>query len=134
METTWEHEATGDHFRRVDPCDNCLSPVFSEFKLNRSFGFALDHRNSFSYAVIFDEIGHRKLDQIASTQFAVDSDIEQRQISKVARKFETRADRPNLFGERTFLARYAPLIPSSALWGDCKKLNSWHDMPSDPPS
>ena len=40
-----------------------------------------------------------------------------------------------LFGkQRSFLTDDPPLVPGFAFWGDCGKLDSWHNMPSDPPS
>ena len=44
-------------------------------------------------------------------------------------------DRPDLFWQqRPLLTDDASFVPSLTLWGDRGKLDSWHDMPSDPPS
>jgi hypothetical protein len=76
MEPAWKHKAAADHFGRTDPSGNGIARVFGQFKLNRSLGFALDHRNPFTNSIILDQIGHSKSHELAATQFAIDGDIE----------------------------------------------------------
>jgi len=86
-------------------------------ELNWPLSFALDHRNPFAKAIIFD--------QIAATQFAINPHVEKHQITKIAREFEPRVDGPNLFEKQwAFLADNPPLVPGFALWGDCRRLNA----------
>ncbi len=54
------------HFWRFYPYQHSFSRVFRQFELNRSLGFALDHRNTFTDAIVFDKIGHSEFDQIAA--------------------------------------------------------------------
>jgi len=53
----------------------------------------------------------------------------------IASKFETGTYGPYLFGKQgPFLADDPPFVPCFVFWGDCGKLDSWHGMPSNPPS
>jgi len=36
--------------------------------------------------------------------------------------------------QRSFLTHDPTFIPCIVFWGDCGKLDSWHNMPSYPPS
>jgi hypothetical protein len=69
-----------------------MTCVFSKFELNWFLGLALDHRNPFTNAIIFDQIGRGEFDQIATTQLAIDCDVEQRKLAKITCNFEARAD------------------------------------------
>lgn len=53
----------------------------------------------------------------------------------MTRQFKPRPDRPDLFWQEwPFLTYDPPLVSGSAFRGGCGKLDSWHDMPSNPPS
>ena len=53
----------------------------------------------------------------------------------MARNFEPRTDGPNLFWKQgSFLTDDPSFVPGFAFLGDCGKLDSWHNLPSDPPS
>jgi hypothetical protein len=47
----------------------------------------LDHGNSLSRSIILYEVTHRKFDQIAAAQFAVDGDVEQSKVPHIACQF-----------------------------------------------
>ncbi len=135
MEPTREHKPARKHLGRLDPSQDSLARVFRQFELNGPLGFALDHRNSLPHAVIFDQISNRQFHQIAPSQFAVDGHVEKRKIAQVARQFEPRADRPDLFRQQwSFLADDPALVPGSSFRGDSGKLDSWHSTPSNPPA
>lgn len=130
-----KHEAAADHFRRLDPCENGIPRVIREFELNGPLGFALDHRHAFANAIIPHQVGYSQFHQIASAKLAINCHVEQRKIAQVARQFEPRSDRPDLFRQQwSFLADDPAFVPGSSFRGDCGKLDSWHDLPSDPPS
>lgn len=51
----------------------------------------------------------------------------------MVRKFEARANGPDLFGKQgPFLTDDETLDPGSMFLGDCGKLDPWHTMPSNP--
>jgi len=37
------------------------------------------------------------MNKVAPAQFAIDGNVEQREVTEIARKFQARSDRPNLF-------------------------------------
>lgn len=76
MEPARKHELTTKHLGVFRPRKYRLPRVFRQLELNRSLGFALDHRNPFSDTVIFDQIGYGELDQIASLQLAINCEVE----------------------------------------------------------
>jgi hypothetical protein len=68
---------------------------------------------------------------------AVDLGVAKQKLdcSQIARKLMPCPDCPDLFWkQRSFLTDDPPPVPGSAFRGCCGKLDSWHDMPSDPPS
>ena len=62
MKAARKIEAATDHLGRPYPSNDGLSCVFRQFKLNRFFGFTLDHRNAFANAIIFDQVSHGEFD------------------------------------------------------------------------
>jgi len=135
METAWEHETASDHFGRPDPIGHSFSRVFSQFKLHRLVRLALNDRHSLSHIVIPDKIIDLECDQVAAAQFAVNCDVKQSEIAKIAREFYARADGPDLLRkQRALLPDKATFVPGSALRGNGRKLDSWHNLPSIQPS
>ena len=135
VEPARKHELARKHLGRVDPRQDGVACVFRQLKLDGFLCFALDDRNPYTHAIIFYQVDNREFDKIATAQLAVDGDVEQSQITKIPRKFEPGAYCPNLLGQqRSLLTDNSSLVPSLAFGGDCGKLDSWHDLPSDPPS
>lgn len=134
MKSTWKHKLTTDHFRRHHPISHGFARVFSKFELHRALCLALDHRYPFTNALGFDQIGNSEFDQVATAQLAVDCDVEQRDIAQVPCEFEPRTDCPDLFRQqRAFLSDEEAFVPGSVFRGDGGKLDSWNNMPSNPP-
>lgn len=95
MEPAGEDKAAGKHLGRFDPRQDGIACVFGQFKLHRSLGLALDHRNALWHAIIFYPVRHRQSGKITAAQLAIDGDLEQSQIAQIARAFEPCPDCPN---------------------------------------
>ncbi len=135
MKTALKQELASDHFRRSDPAGHSFSRVFSQFELYRLVRFALDDRHAFSHPAISDKVIDLERDQVATAQLAVDCDVEQSQIAKVSREFESGADGPDLLGkQRALLPDEATFVPGSAFRCNGGKLDSRYDLPSIQPS
>ena len=80
MEPAWEHEWTRKHLVGFDPREDGFARIFSQFKLHRSLGLALDHRNALPNAVVFYQVRNGQFHEIAAAQLAVDGHVEQSQI------------------------------------------------------
>lgn len=88
-------ESCPDHFRTANPTPQRIARVFGDFKLHRSIGLALDDRNTFRDPVIGHEINNFQTDEIIASQFAVDLEVEQCQVSEIVCKFKSRTDVPD---------------------------------------
>lgn len=56
----------------------------------------MDHRGAFPDAPGSEDIADPEADKVATTQLAVDSQVEQRKVSDVARQFEADPDGPDM--------------------------------------
>jgi hypothetical protein len=64
-----------------NPGRNRSACRFSDFKLNRPTGFLLKNQRPGCHAPAVADVAHPKAHQVASPQFAVDSQIEQCEVS-----------------------------------------------------
>jgi hypothetical protein len=120
MKSARKQELVSDHFRRLDPVGQSFSRVFSKFKLHRLVRLALNDGHAITDSVVPNKICNVERDQVATAQLAIDCDIEQSQIAKIARKFKACADGPNLFWQQwSLLADEATFVPGSVFWGGC---------------
>ena len=85
MKTAGKKELAFNHLWRHDPVGHCLSRVFRQLKLHGLVRFALDDRHSFTNSIVPEKAGDPKSDQVAAAQLAIDSDVEQSEVSEVAR-------------------------------------------------
>ena len=105
MKPAREQEGAADHRRPIHPSRDRSTGVFRDFELNRAARLALDDRYAFADTIADNELGDPRTDEVAAPQLAVDGEIEKSEIAKVAREFEARSDRPDLFRQqRPFLA------------------------------
>lgn len=77
MKAAGKHKLTRKHLGSSVPRQNGFTRVFRQFKLDRSFGLALDHENAFPNAVVLNKVRHGQVDEITAAQLAVDGDVEQ---------------------------------------------------------
>lgn len=100
-----KEERTADHLGPRDPVRDRETGVFRDFELNGPLCLALNDRCAFSSAITDDEICDLQPDQVTAAKLAVDGEIEQHQITQIARELEAYPDGLNLFGQQgTFLA------------------------------
>jgi hypothetical protein len=66
-----------------DPVANRVSRLFGYFKLNRLSRFLLHHYRSFGNARTMSDIPNLDLDEITTSQLAINGKIEQRQITNL---------------------------------------------------
>ncbi len=107
MDAVREHENGSRSSLEIPPRNDGVSCVFSQFKLNRKLGFALNHRNPFATASLFDQFGHGECDEIIASQLAVHRNVEQRKVTKITCNFKTRADSPHKLGNS---GRFCPVV------------------------
>ena len=124
-----------EHFRCVDPLHNRFSGVLRHFELHGSTGLALDHRDVFTDGTADHEVRDLQADEFAAPQFAVDGEVEEREIAGIAHEFEARANGLNLLRKQwALLAHKSPPVPGRALRFGNGKLDSGHDRASIRPS
>jgi hypothetical protein len=81
------------------------------------------------------KIGDLQSDEVATSQFAIDRQIEHRQVPEVASQFEPGANGPDLLWKQwTFLTNQSALVPGRALLLECGELNFGHELSSIHPS
>jgi hypothetical protein len=68
----------------------------SNLKLHRSMGLLLHDRRTHANLSSYADILNAETDQIASAQFAVDGEVEHRQVSRVCGELKARTDGPDL--------------------------------------
>ena len=130
-----EQEGAADHLRPLHPLRDRSSGVFRDFELNGAARLALDDRYAFADTIADNELGDPQTDEVAAPQLAVDGEIEQSEIARVAREFEARTDRPDLFRQqRPFLANEPATVPRASLRLDGGELDFGHETFSIRPS
>ena len=135
MKPAREQEGAADHRRPIHPSRDQSSGVFRDFELNRAARLALDDRYAFADTIADNELGDPRTDEVAAPQLAVDGEIEQSEIAKVASEFEARTDRPDLFRQqRPFLAGEPAKVPGASLRFDGGELDFGHETFSIRPS
>jgi hypothetical protein len=82
--------------RGGDPCGYRIPRLLGDLELHWSLGFLL-HDNRLRHANAVDNIMDAERDKIAAAQFAVDGEIEQRQISGAMIHLQSNSDGPDLF-------------------------------------
>ena len=70
----------GGHPWRLNPRQDGLSGVLRDFQANRLRGLALDDRHAVPNGAADNQIGEFQPNKIASTQLAVDGQVEERQV------------------------------------------------------
>ena len=77
----WEQELVRFQTRRSDPGGDGVSRLFGNLKLDRPLGLLLHDNRTRSDPTALDNIMDAERNNIATAQFAVDSEIEQRKLS-----------------------------------------------------
>ena len=135
VKPAWKHEPASEHLRGVHPDGHRIPCVLRQFELNGLTGFTLDDGDALFHLLAADQVPNGEPNKVTSSQFAVDGDVEKRQVTQIAGQFQSCTDCPNLFRqERSLLTDDAAFVPGPAFWRRCRKLNSRHDLPSNPPS
>ena len=94
-----------------------------------------DNRDAFAYPVSDNEIGDIQSYEVATSQLAVDRQIEHHQIPEVASQFEPNPTGPDLRRQqRSCLANQASLVPGHAHRFDGGELDFRHELSSNHPS
>jgi hypothetical protein len=123
-------EMTGPrHLGLGTPRADRLPRQISDFELDRMTGLALRDRHAFTDDASDHEVRNLQADQIASTKLAVDCEIEQRKVAKIAGKLEAHADGPYVLGqERALLPEYAAFVPRDLGRNDGWKMDLGHGV------
>ena len=133
MELAWEQKYLTKHGTRCNPREYRSPRVLGYFELNWPPGLVLDDGCAIANAAAGDEVHDLEPNQITAARFAVDREIEQREVAQVVCELEPRSNGPDLpWQERTFLADQPPFVPRRALRSGCWKLDL--DMVRSPSS
>jgi hypothetical protein len=92
-----EQELAGFLAGRLDVVIHRLAGLFRQFKPDRSPGLSLAHGCPISTIAIWSNVLDLERNDIAASQFAIDGQIEQRQIAGSLLDLELGPDCPNVF-------------------------------------
>jgi len=135
VQPAWKEEPAARHGGRGDPLENGLSGVLGHFELDGSSGLALDDRYAVADGAAHHEVTDFEADEVTAAQLAVDRQIEEGQVAKIARDFESCTNGPNLsWQERAFLTDQTAPVPRRRGRPDRRKLDSGHGEVSIHPS
>jgi hypothetical protein len=96
----------------IDPVANRVSRLFGNFKLNRLARLLLHHHRPFGNARTMSNIPNLDLDEITTSQLAIDGKIEQSQITNLPGYLKPDANCPDsLQLEWWFLSCQFALVP-----------------------
>jgi len=88
--------------------------LLGQLNLHRLAGFLLNDGRAVSGGSVDDELANAKLYEVAAAQLAVDSNVEQRQVSKAVLPLLVEADRPDLLRlQRWFGSNERALVPGN---------------------
>jgi hypothetical protein len=112
---------------RLNPCPDTVAGLLCDLELDRPLSFLLHDRRSAGDSVPVANVANPQLRQIARAQFAVDCQIEHREIANSRRKLEADPNGPD-FPElqRRLLPRQLALVPRYPR-GD-SFVNRFHDV------
>jgi len=100
-----------------DPFAYRRSGLISDLKQNRPLGLALHDDGSASDLVCLGDISSSQPNQVAGAQFAVDSQIEKRQIAQSATNLQAHTDGPVFISfQGWFLASDLTLVPWNPIY------------------
>src|SRR5712671_2588752 len=98
------------------PILNRCACLLGNFELNRPTCFLLNHRRSVSHPAADTHVIGLQPDEITTPKFAVDSKVEQREVTFSPLQLEPDPYGPDISRlQRTFLADEAPLVPGIVL-------------------
>lgn len=104
-----------DHQRVIEPGRNRFARSLGDLEANRFPGLALDDRGPLLDLAGRVNISNLEPHEITAPQFAVDGEVEQRQVADIGGDFEPDPDRPDmLWQQRSLLADDAALVPGRA--------------------
>ncbi|KGM47447.1 hypothetical protein ATO9_17595 [Pseudooceanicola atlanticus] len=113
MKPPWPKVFRSDHQGLAHLSQERLPRAIGNLKADRFLCLTLSDRGPLFDLSCSENISHLQFDQIASPQFAVDSEIEQSRVAVLLCDFKTDADRPEVFWQqRAFLSDNAALVPS----------------------
>ena len=97
-----------------DPISERFARPIGDLETYRCAGLALYDRCSLPDRSRGVDVGHLQPDEIATSQLAIDSHIEEGQVACSSGQLKPDADSPNVFGKQwSFLANDATVVPSS---------------------
>ena len=82
---------------RCDPSGDGVPRLFGDLELHRPLGLLLHDDCSGSDVTPLDHVVDAKPDQIAPPQFAINSEVEQREFPDSMIQLQTNSDSPNFF-------------------------------------
>jgi hypothetical protein len=99
----------------IDPVANRVSRLFGDFKFNRLPRFLLHHHRPFGNGRTMSNILNSDLDEITTSQLAIDGKIEQSQITNLQGYLKPDANCPDFLQlEWWFLACQLALVPGTS--------------------
>jgi hypothetical protein len=114
VDATWKEVDASVFWALVQPILHRRSGLFRNLKLNRTAGLALDDRRPVSDAAAGGKVIDPEADEVAAAQFAVNGEVEHRQITLAALHLKPDTNGPHFFRAKgTFLANEAAFVP----WG-----------------
>ena len=114
--TAGEKIIAGCSSHRAEVVIDGLPGLFGQLEPNRATGLPLPDGCPVECIAMRSDIGHSQADDIASAQFAVDGDIEQRQVAFLFGELEPRPNGPYmLWLKRRLLADELALVPRPML-------------------
>jgi hypothetical protein len=97
---------------RGDPRSDRVPRLLGDFELHWSLGLLLHDNCPGRDPAALDDIVDAETNQVASTQLAVDCEIEQGEFTGLMSQLQTNPDRPDLFQlQRGLLAEQLALVP-----------------------
>ena len=95
-----------------DPGSDRVPRLFGDLELHRPLGLLLHDNRAWGDMTALDHIANAKPDQIAPAQFAVDSEVEQREFTGSMIQLQSNPDGPDLLQlQRGLLADQLPFVP-----------------------
>ena len=105
-----------------DPGEDRFSGRLRDFELHRPLGFLLHDDRARGDPIAMGDITDAQLHEIAAAQFAVERQIEQRELALAITQLKANPNRPNVPEfERCFLPDQLALVPGLA----ANRYNGW---------
>jgi hypothetical protein len=118
VNSAWEEEIIRSQASLLDPCLDGIACRLRDLELNWPQRLLLRDDCSSRDLVAVADIADFELDEVAATQFAVDAEVEQRELSDTVRHLEANSQRPDVLQlERRLLANDLALVPWRARRG-----------------